>query len=173
MTIKACLSTGKDDWETPDDLFQRYNARYHFVLDAAATAENTKCENYFSPTGDALSADWQPWLALGNIWLNPPYSAGNQARFVKRACEEALIGEMWDHAIVCLLPARTDTRLFHETIWAMGDVEFLKGRVKFKGAAQGAPFPSMIVTFGLVQDNDRRLEELGNGIGVNPVTHLG
>jgi len=34
--LEVHFSSGKDDWETPDDLFERYNQRYHFILDAAA-----------------------------------------------------------------------------------------------------------------------------------------
>ena len=48
--------------------------------------------------------------------------------------------------VVCLLPARTDTTWFHRYC-LKGEVRFLRGRVKFKGAANGAPFPSMVVIF--------------------------
>lgn len=144
--ITACLSTGKDDWETPDDLFGTYDALFHFVLDAAANETNHKVDKWFGPGGvasDALAIDWLDYTA-GPIWLNPPYSKVLQAAFVKKAASYA-----GDLTTVCLLPARTDTKLFHEVIWNNyhADVTFLKGRLKFKGAAQGAPFPSMIVVF--------------------------
>lgn len=152
--ITACLSTGKDDWETPDDLFHKYDEQYHFILDAAANTANHKCPRWFGPGGDAedsLVVDWP--LEDGNIWLNPPYSRGLQAKFVQKAwletdrvwCQYGK-GDTWGK-VVCLLPARTDTKLFHEVILPNADVTFLKGRVKFKEAAQGAPFPSMIVVF--------------------------
>lgn len=148
MSIKACLSTGKDDWETPDDLFTTLNDKYHFVLDAAANETNHKCETWFGPGSgsDALaeSTNWQYWLAQGNIWLNPPYSRGLQAYFIARASIEVM--SQCNGVVVCLLPARTDTKLFHNWLWKRPNVEieFLKGRLKFKGAKQGAPFPSMI-----------------------------
>lgn len=150
--ITACLSTGKDDWETPDDLFSTYNSLFAFVLDAAANASNAKLPNWFGPGSplaeDALSADWGPWLVKGNIWLNPPYSKGLQGKFVRKACAETSKQPVGQHNhVVCLLPSRTDTKLFHEVILPHGEVTFLKGRVKFKGASQGAPFPSMIVVF--------------------------
>lgn len=159
--IAACLSTGKDDWETPDDLFERYNQRYNFILDAAANGHNRKCSRWFGDGGvfpDALSCNWP--LDEGNIWLNPPYSRGLQAKFVRKAAAE--VDRCWQEYgveqqfgnVVLLLPARTDTKLFHDVIQARcsdcmprASVEFLKGRVKFKGAAQGAPFPSMVVIF--------------------------
>lgn len=151
------LSSGKDDWETPDDLFALYDSTYHFVLDAAANESNHKCPLWLGPGGlheDALSISWHPWLMSGgNIWLNPPYSKGNQAKFVTKAFQEVfelynLSGGRKQHgSVVCLLPARTDTKLFHEVIQPWGRIHFIKGRVKFKGASQGAPFPSMIVVF--------------------------
>jgi site-specific DNA-methyltransferase (adenine-specific) len=161
--IAACLSTGKDDWETPDELFARYAAEYNFVLDAAANAVNHKCDLWFGPKGvaeDALTADWGMFLDHGDIWLNPPYSRGLQAAFVKKAAAEA-IGRCAG-AVVCLLPARTDTKLFHDYIYNKdgAELELLKGRIKFvnpdgpllrgtkmNGSNNAAPFPSMIVVF--------------------------
>lgn len=150
--MKVHFSSGKDDWETPDDLFNKYDATYHFVLDAAADSRNHKTPEWLGPGGieeDALTAAWP--LSKGNIWLNPPYSRGLQKKFVEKAVLEAdIFREITgyrDHHIVCLLPARTDTKLFHEVIVPNGEVEFLKGRIKFKGAKASAPFPSMIVVF--------------------------
>jgi hypothetical protein len=83
------FSSGKDDWETPDDLFDRLNGQFNFVLDAAANSTNRKCGRWFGPGGvseDALVVDWP--LEEGNIWLNPPYSRGLQAKFVEKAVEE-------------------------------------------------------------------------------------
>lgn len=152
MSLEVHYSTGKDDWETPDDLFAQYNSQYNFYLDAAANSVNHKCDRWFGPGGlveDALEAEWP--LDKGNIWLNPPYSRGLQSAFVRKALEEVLRNQqqLWiPHCrIVCLLPARTDTKLFHDVILPNADVTFLRGRVRFKGAAQGAPFPSMIVVF--------------------------
>ena len=155
------FSTGKNDWSTPDDLFQRYNAIYNFVLDAAANSTNRKVSSYFGPGGleeDALTADWSPWLKKGSIWLNPPYSRNLQRRFIEKVVNECVKFDAPEldvlnlprtrGLVVCLLPARTDTKLFHEIIKPYAaEIEFLKGRVKFVGAEHGAPFPSMIVIF--------------------------
>lgn len=160
MNTQALFSTGKDDWESPDELFHEYNQRYNFVLDAAANRDNAKCPVWFgpdSPVGveDALTADWKEYLKKGNIWLNPPYSRGLQKKFVEKAKDEAAIPfckvpnvkRVRGYA-VCLLPSRTDTKLFHEVIKPCAyEIEFLKGRLRFKGAKAGAPFPSMIVVF--------------------------
>lgn len=154
MAMKVHFSSGKDDWETPDDLFSLYNGNFHFVLDAAANADNHKCDRWYGPAGverDALAVDWP--LNEGNIWLNPPYSRPLQAQFVEKAYKEHrrfLDSTQTGHpcgAVVCLLPARTDTKLFHDLIQPFADVEFLRGRIKFKGGSSCAPFPSMICVF--------------------------
>lgn len=152
MRIAACLSTGKDDWQTPAEIFLPIRARYPFVLDAAANETNHWLPVWFGPGGvqpDARTADWLPWLAEGPVWLNPPYSRGLQEALVRKAAREARgVG-----TVVCLLPARTDTRLFHEVIYRQPGVtvEFLRGRVKFVNpdgpSGNTAPFPSMVVTF--------------------------
>ena len=49
--------------------------------------------------------------------------------------------------VVMLLPARTDTRWFHEYIWNKAEIRFIKGRLKFGNSKNSAPFPSMVVIF--------------------------
>lgn len=150
MLNKSMFSTGKDNWETPDSLFQEWNQKYPFILDAAADSTNHKCDLWLGPGGlheDALSVSWREWLEVGNVWLNPPYSRKLQQAFVKKAAIEAM--SQPHGCVVCLLPARTDTKLFHDYIYNKENVEltFLKGRIKFVGAEAGAPFPSMIAVF--------------------------
>jgi phage N-6-adenine-methyltransferase len=142
----AVFSSQSDEWETPDELFAELSKEFYFTLDAAANAENTKCEIYFGPgswlTEDALSMpNWGIHAAPGAVWLNPPYSMVKQ--FVEKAAFEASMGA----TIVLLLPARTDTKWFHQYVYNRPGVEvrFLKGRLKFKGGKHSAPFPSMVV----------------------------
>jgi len=159
------FSTGKDNWGTPITLFTEYHHHYHYVLDAAADAENHLVDWWFGPgstTPDALVVPWP--LERGNIWLNPPYSRGLQYKFVAKAITEmkryhALQVEshleLPTRVITCLLPARTDTRLFHDLLYdadrekcryPVMSMRYLKGRLKFTRAKHGAPFPSVIVT---------------------------
>lgn len=46
-----------------------------------------------------------------------------------------------------LLPARTDTRWFHDYIYRKAEIKFVKGRLKFGSSKNSAPFPSMVVIF--------------------------
>lgn len=149
------FSTGKDDWATPPEVFDPLNEEFGFTLDAAANAVNHKCQLWLGPDGfclDALGCNWN--MGGGRVWCNPPYSRGLQGRFIAKAATEAI-----KHGVtaVMLLPARTDTRAFHDCIWDRNrhtpkswvrEVRFLKGRVRFVGAPASAPFPSMVVVFG-------------------------
>lgn len=131
------FSSERMDWATPPALFAALDAEFGFTLDAAALPHNAKCARYFTPADDALAQDW----GAGVVWLNPPY--GRQiAAFMRKAYEASLAGA----TVVCLVPARTDTAWWHD-VAARGEVRFLRGRVRFEGAAHGAPFPSAIVVF--------------------------
>lgn len=127
------------EWETPDALFAALHAEFNFTLDAAASAENAKLPNYFNKEQDALTQPWAPH----RVWLNPPY--GRQiACWVKKAYEESERGA----EVVCLLPARTDTAWFQDYVLRAAAIYFIRGRLKFGGSKQGAPFPSCLVFFG-------------------------
>lgn len=83
MTLNrdVMFSSGKDDWETPKDLFDKLNEEFGFTLDACATDENAKCSHYFTEDTDGLSQDWQGQT----VYCNPPYSlSGGQDKWVKK-----------------------------------------------------------------------------------------
>ena len=131
------FSSAKDDWETPQWLFEKYDAIYHFTLDAASSDDNAKVANHYTARDNGLSQKWG-----GTVWLNPPY--GRQiGKWVKKAYEESKDGA----TVVCLLPSRTDTKWFHEYC-IKGEITFIQGRLKFGNSKNSAPFPSMIVVFG-------------------------
>jgi phage N-6-adenine-methyltransferase len=116
--------------------FEKYNAIYNFELDVCATKENSKCKNYFTKEDDGLSNDW-----TGVCWMNPPYGR-EIIKWMKKAYESSLNGA----TVVCLVPARTDTKWWHE--YAMkGQIEFIRGRLKFGNQTNSAPFPSAVVIF--------------------------
>ena len=53
----------------------------------------------------------------------------------------------YNETVVMLIPARTDTKWFHEYIYNKAEVRFVKGRLKFGNSKNSAPFPSMVVVF--------------------------
>ena len=135
MNTELMFSSKTDLWETPQDLFEKYDAIYHFETDVCALPENAKCKRFFTPEMDGLKQEW-----TGVCWCNPPY--GRQiGKWVEKAVKSFA-------TVVMLLPARTDTKWFHDLCLPYGKIEFLRGRLKFGGCANSAPFPSMIVIFG-------------------------
>lgn len=143
MQTAVHFSSKTDLWETPQDLFDQLNAEHGFTLDVCAVPENAKCTRYYTPEMDGLKQDW--WDNI--CWMNPPYGR-EIGKWVKKAYEASTPD--WQHAgatVVCLLPARTDTRWWHDYVVKYGKVTFLRGRLKFGGHKNSAPFPSAIVTF--------------------------
>lgn len=133
MNTQVMFSSQTDMWATPQHFFDELNDEFHFDCDVCATEENAKCEKYYSPTEDGLKQTW------GVCWMNPPYGR-EIGKWVKKAAES-------NATVVCLLPARTDTKWFHEYILGKAEIRFVKGRLKFGDGKNSAPFPSMVVIF--------------------------
>ena len=86
----------------------------------------------------AVRMDMLEWTGR-RVFCNPPYGPG-LSKWLERGLEANLA--------VFLIPARTDTRWFHEIVMPNAkEIRFIKGRLKFGDAVNGAPFPSMIVVF--------------------------
>jgi phage N-6-adenine-methyltransferase len=130
------FSSKTDLWATPQEFFDKYNALYGFNLDVCANQNNAKCSNFFSIEDNGLEQEWR-----GSCWMNPPYGR-EIIHWMRKAYESSLCGA----TVVCLVPARTDTKWWHE--YAMkGDIEFIKGRLKFGNSKNSAPFPSAVIVF--------------------------
>lgn len=128
------FSSASSEWETPRALFDELDAVYHFTLDPCATPENAKCAKFYTKADDGLAQSW----AGERVFMNPPYGREISKWVQKAATVNAEL-------VVGLLPARTDTRWFHEHIAGQAGVRFIRGRLKFSDAKNSAPFPSMIV----------------------------
>lgn len=134
------FSSSTDLWATPQDFFDRLNAEFDFDIDVCASPENAKCERYFTKEQDGLSQSWGGGITC---WCNPPYGR-EVGKWVQKAY---LSSKNEGSTVVMLLPARTDTKWFHEYIYNQSEIRFIKGRLKFGGSANSAPFPSMVVVF--------------------------
>jgi len=146
-TNKGLFTSNRDDWETPQELFDKLNKEFHFQLDPCATTITAKCLNFFTKEEDGLK---QNWVKYKSIFMNPPYGFVI-SEWLKKANETAQMGA----TVVCLVPARTDTKWWwsycqdnnNDTDRIDGirrTVRFIKGRLKFGGKGS-APFPSAIV----------------------------
>lgn len=135
------FSSSTDDWYTPDDFYQELDKEFHFDLDPCADDFNHKCEKYFTKEQDGLKQSWGGY----RVFCNPPYGQAIK-EWVKKCAESDA------ELVVMLIPARTDTKYFHEYIYGKAEIRFVRGRLKFGGCKNSAPFPSMVVIF----DNQHR-----------------
>lgn len=117
MNNEVMFSSRSDEWETPQWLFDQLYTEFGFSLDVCATADNAKCERYYTKAEDGLAQDWS-----GVCWMNPPHGR-EISRWIEKAYESSLGGA----TVVCLLPSRTDTKWWHEYVMR-GEVRFLRGR---------------------------------------------
>ena len=156
-------SSKKQDWETPQALFDALHEEFGFGLDAAATDENSKCFQYIASHSCDLSQGWNTiegslhfdWARLvpgctGAVWLNPPYGK-DIGKWIEKAYRESLKG----CTVVVLTFVRSDTKWWHD--WAMkaAEIRLIKGRIKFEGAPSSAPAPSCLLIF----DESRRVPQ--------------
>lgn len=133
---EALTSSKRDDWGTPQWLYDQLHEAFGFTVDVCANTVNHKHPNYFDIDADGLTQPWE-----GVCWMNPPYGRA-VAKWMNKAAREAYNGA----TVVGLVAARTDTRWFQDNA-LLGRIYYLKGRLKFEGAADGAPFPSAIVVW--------------------------
>jgi site-specific DNA-methyltransferase (adenine-specific) len=136
MITKGLMSSNTDEWATPKAFFEELDKEFHFTLDPCATKENHKCSTYFTKEQDGLKQEWGGY----NVYCNCPYGR-EIGKWVEKAYEENKKGTL----VVMLLPARTDTRWFHNYIYKQHEIRFIKGRLKFNDGKNSAPFPSMVV----------------------------
>ena len=137
--MSVLFSTERPDWETPQALFDALNVEFRFETDVCATAENAKVPNFFSPEKDGLI---QPWR--GTCWMNPPYGRRETGKWIAKAYGAS---RYYAATVVCLVPARTDTRWWHEYVMRASEIRFVRGRVRFVGATNDAPFSPVVVVF--------------------------
>ena len=139
--LRDRFKSAKQDWETPDSLFNELNNEFNFTLDAAADSTNAKVRKYFTKEDNGLAKDW----GSNTVFVNPPYGDGkaNISKWVWKGFNAACLGA----TVVMLIPARTNTNWFHDYCLDYGEVRFVRGRPKFGGAKHGLPLPLCVVVF--------------------------
>ena len=131
------FASKNQEYETPLQLFNVLDEEFHFTLDVCADSENKKVDNFFSVEDNSLEQIW-----TGSCWMNPPYK--DMKKWVIKAYEESRKDNC---TVVCLIPARTNTKWWHEYCMK-GEIRFIEGRPKFKGCIHGLPQPLAIIVFG-------------------------
>ena len=143
MINKGMMSSNTDNWATPQAFFDELNKEFMFDVDVCASDSNYKVNRYWTKEDDGLSKEWKDVYCDGlygqnpHCWMNPPYGR-EIGKWVKKAAQCGAL-------VVGLLPARTDTKWFHDYIYGKAEIRFVKGRLKFGDSKNSAPFPSMVV----------------------------
>lgn len=143
---------GHDEWLTPPDILAPLGA---FDLDPCAPVVRPwdTAALHFTVEDSGLL---QPWA--GRVWCNPPF--GREAIHWMRKMAQHGNG-------IALIPARTETAMFYETVWQVADaVLFIKGRPHFHTVdGKRAPFnsgaPICLIAYGAA--NVLALERSGLG----------
>lgn len=123
-----------DDWSTPKEFYDILDKEFSFDMDPCPLRSEE----------DGLNKDWK-----GNIFINPPYS--NIRKFIEKGLDEIHKGNA--KTLVYLVPARTDTKWFHDLVYNKTEIRFIKGRLKFGDSKNSAPFPSMVIIYGHPNSN--------------------
>ena len=135
--MKVHFSSQTVEWPTDQKVFDDLNTEFNFTLDPCCTKESAKCGRYFTKEDDGLSQSWDGH----RVFMNPPYG-----REIGEWLKKAYISSQHGAVVVCLIPSRTDTKWWHDYVMK-GEIRFIKGRLKFGGHKNSAPFPSAIVVF--------------------------
>lgn len=138
MNKEVLFSSKSDEYSTPQHIYDALNNEFNFTLDPCATNENHKVSKFYTKYQDGLKISWGGEI----VFVNPPYSKIGE--WVKKSYFESL---KKNTIVVLLIPARTDTKYFHDYIYNRSEIRFIKGRLKFNDSKNAAPFPSMIVIF--------------------------
>lgn len=130
------FSSATCEWPTPQWLFDALNREFGFTLDPCSTDENAKCKRHFTLRQNGLLQAWRGEV----VFMNPPYGQA-----ISEWMAKAHSASMHEGAtVVCLVPSRTDTNWWHR--YAMKhEIRLLKGRLKFGGGKNSAPFPSAVI----------------------------
>ena len=115
--MKASRPKQPDDWKTPKAFYDQLDERFNFDFDP--------CPYKHDMSWDGLQISWQE-----RNFVNPPYSQKLLKAFLIKGIQESQQRKL----CVFLIPASTDTKLFHEVILQNATkIEFVKGRIKFEG----------------------------------------
>lgn len=144
MNQGVMFSSKTDLWSTPQQFFDMLNEEFHFTLDPCSTDENAKCDKHFTIEQDGIKQSWSG----ETVFCNPPYGR-EMPKWIKKCHDESARA-----TVVMLIPARTDTKAFHDYIYGKAEIRFIKGRLKFGDSKNAAPFPSMVVVFKNRRAND-------------------
>lgn len=134
----------RQDYETPDWLYDLLDEEFNFTVDAAASDHNAKMERYWTEEIDGLAQDWTG----ESVWVNPPFENRKPARTLARFVEKA-----WNETrdaltkAVMLVPVKSD-QAWWSAFAIKTEVRFIKGRIRFVGEEHQFVRPVAVLVFG-------------------------
>lgn len=132
MNNDILFSSRNQQWATRTEDFLRIQQHLGrtYNLDPCAEHHTAKCAQYITKEEDLFEVDWFSKTNGEPIqfFANPEYGR-RMPEFVKFFVEQSKISGIVGDV---LIPARTDTKLFHEVILPNADrITFIKGRLTF------------------------------------------
>jgi len=144
--FKGLFTSVSVHWATPMALYRTLDAEFNFNDDPCPLI----------PESDGLSRSWGD-----RTFCNPPYGKAI-GLWLKKAYQESHQAKL----VVCLIPSRTDTQWWHDYVMKAEEIRFIRGRLKFGGSQNSAPFPSAIVIFnkkGIIDANRNGYNKVHTG----------
>ncbi len=126
MINKGLFTSTTPHWATPEGLYKELDDEFHFNDDPCPLHGE-----------GGLDRKWGSFT-----FCNPPYG-----RFITKWLRKGYEESLKRKTIVFLIPSRTDTQWWHEYVMKADEIRFIRGRLKFSGSKNSAPFPSAIVIF--------------------------
>jgi phage N-6-adenine-methyltransferase len=143
------FSSARDDWRTPVGFLSELNLLKPPEFDPCPdpAAPDWVCAKHTPVGEDALQ---HPWPEGKHVFINPPYSVLSKGEWTDRILQHVFNhpGTSFLNHVTVLVPSRTDTKWWQALAEKASSVFFLKGRLKFHGAKNSAPFPSSVLCLG-------------------------
>lgn len=156
--FKTLWSSKEQGWNTPQWLFDKLNSYYNFTTDACTSKDNPlNCPLFFTKETNGLNfTEWK-----GNVYINPEYK--NILPWIMAAYSYYY---WFGESVVILIPSRTGNKLWQDKVFPLANlICFIRGRLKFSGHDNSAPFDSALIVFGYISEEEKNLyNQLGHTI---------
>lgn len=122
--INVMFSKNTDDWKTPTALYEIMMEKGYLDPCPYQSKENGLEKDFIAK----------------KLFINPPFSTMKD--WVKYGIKQYYVNHC---EVIYLIPARTDTKYFHELLYYHPEIIFIKGRLHYNDSKTGAPFPSLLI----------------------------